>query len=574
MTVGIWWAMLALAVGAFAVPACGEATFEDENGLEVAMDSLVTNMTYLNTDLGTVFSWQSDGSDWFRLQVPNHFITAQLSGAELGCIGAGMICTTQPQPVPWTNTVYWYVQGSFDAPRWARSSYLPTESTYQAAPGTNLSAVQNGNQVTFSWDRSQYATYYAFQIPNMVAATYTPAEVGCESVGPCQTVVTINTIGTGTWYVRTRGETLWGPWVSAQYTVGSSPSNLAKPTGLAFVQGPPGVTFSWDRVDYATEYRLQVPNRFVNTYDADTLGCGVGGGDVCSVEVQLPVSSGTWYVQAKNGDVLSGWASAPYEVLPDANNVLPPTALSATQVSDMVEFSWQKSQYAIEYKLQVVNNFVETIAASDLGCGDGQGDTCTASRTVKVGSGNWYVQAHGTGVWSSWAASTYSYVEVVEFSRIVLWNFDAQNLLPFEGSGVASRGVSNGGEAFFSGNPGLAWSLNNWSLTQTPDDNRYFGFEVSATDYSNLSISFDVRSSGTGPSAFEVRYSVDGGSSFTPVPDAGVTYAPDSAFHSFSVDLPEGANNSDGLIIQLHGYGATGTTGTCRIDNVVIGGYM
>lgn len=558
------WAVLALAC--FVVPACGLDFEADEYGLEVAQDTLVTNMQYMNTLTGTAFTWTSDGSGAFRVQVPNHFVTGWLPAADLGCPTFGQLCMTTAFALPWTNTVYWYVQGDIDAPYWARADYLPTESTYQPRPAANLSTEQNGSQVTFSWDRSQYADDYNVQIVNYQYATYSPAQLGCEDLGTrCELTITMS-ISSNNWYVRTMGTGPWGPWVASTYSVQSSPTSLSTPTNLQYAQDASGVIFTWDRTPFATQYRVQVPNQFVNTYDAVDLGCDEGGESTCTLLVQLPEGSGDWYVQARNSNVSSWWAASTYTAISYGYTVSPPTGLSAVQVGGDVEFSWTKSEYAQEYGLQVVNNFNVVISATDLGCGDGQGEVCTAVRYVAPGTGNWYVKARGTGPWSFWTPSTYS---VLGHEIITAWDFEGDTLNPSTGSGVARQGPSNTGSGFVTGNPGRAWTLTNWSQQSELDPDRYFEFEISSTGYSGLSIGVDLMRSTTGPQNVAVRYSTDGGSSFSAVV---AVLGVGTSWRHFDVDLPEGASSAASLIIRLHGYSAGGSAGTCRIDNVIIEG--
>jgi hypothetical protein len=260
--------------------------------------------------------------------------------------------------------------------------------------------------MTFSWDRSQYAANYGLQIPNRFSGSFTPTQAGCETEGPCEVMVPLSIIETGTWYLRTQGVGPWGPWSSASYSVVYPVGAFDNLMGLSFVQTSSGVTFFWDRNFYALQYRLQVPNAFVNTYEAVDLGCDSGGGSVCSVEVSLPIGSGNWYAQAKNGTSLSGWTASTYEVVANEDAVPAPTLLASEQIERQIEFSWARVEHAQEYRIQVPNNFVETVSATAANCGSGE-STCSVLRDVKVGSGAWYVQARGTGVWSSWATSTY-----------------------------------------------------------------------------------------------------------------------------------------------------------------------
>ena len=412
--------ILALAMTAVAVSACGNYVNDqtgDDYGIEVATQSLVTNMSYENTLNGTIFRWTSDGSTQYRVQVPGHFVTVPLGAStDLNCPNPDDLCETAPLPVPYTYTNRWYVQGSIDAPLWAGSAYAPTVGPFQPLPTDNLAYGQLANKVTFRWDRSEFAKQYRLQVVNHSVTALTPAEANCESSGPCTYVLTMPNAYSNNWYVQVNGTGPNGPWVGSTFTVAPTSTTLPMPTGLAVDDTPvDGVVFSWAKVTSATHYRLQVPNRWVILYTADEVGCGPMGGQTCSKKVQLPASSGTWYVQAKYIDlqsdppidVASLWAGAPYVIEADACAAALPTGLAYEQAGAKLVFSWA-SVGAVEYKLQVVNNFVITLQAADI-CAE---DVCSTAQPVKAGSGSWYVQARGycapyEAAWTNWIGSTY-----------------------------------------------------------------------------------------------------------------------------------------------------------------------
>ncbi|MDQ3396509.1 MAG: ExeM/NucH family extracellular endonuclease, partial [Deinococcota bacterium] len=103
------------------------------------------------------------------------------------------------------------------------------------------------------------------------------------------------------------------------------------------------------------------------------------------------------------------------------------------------------------------------------------------------------------------------------------------------------------------------------------DERRYVEFAVSTARASGKRFSFDERRSGTGPSTFEIRYSTStDGTTFTPLPDTGTSIPNNTRFRTHSFDFSETSalDNQASLALRIYGYGATGTTGTWRFDNV------
>jgi hypothetical protein len=125
-----------------------------------------------------------------------------------------------------------------------------------------------------------------------------------------------------------------------------------------------------------------------------------------------------------------------------------------------------------------------------------------------------------------------------------------------------------------------AFSSNNWSIGD------YYEARVSTSNYSNISVSWDQARSSTGPAAFELVFSIDGGSSWTTVSaytvlQSGGGGAPGTwssttynALYTSSQALA-GAEGASQLIIRFRATGAaTSATGSNRIDNVVVSGNL
>ena len=122
-----------------------------------------------------------------------------------------------------------------------------------------------------------------------------------------------------------------------------------------------------------------------------------------------------------------------------------------------------------------------------------------------------------------------------------------------------------------------AFSSNNWSIGD------YYEARVSTSNYSNISVSWDQARSSTGPASFELIFSVDGGTSWTTVAaytvlQSGGGGAPGTwssttynALYSSSQALA-GAEDASLLIVRFRSTVAGASTGSNRIDNVVISG--
>lgn len=116
-------------------------------------------------------------------------------------------------------------------------------------------------------------------------------------------------------------------------------------------------------------------------------------------------------------------------------------------------------------------------------------------------------------------------------------------------------------------------SMSGW--TNVPGD--YFQVVVSTVGFTNITLSFNQYSSGTGPRDFQVMYSTDG-STFTPF----ATYMSGNAVWTTNVfDLSSitALANASAVYIRLvdnsitsAGGGTVGNGGTSRIDNVIVAG--
>ena len=134
-----------------------------------------------------------------------------------------------------------------------------------------------------------------------------------------------------------------------------------------------------------------------------------------------------------------------------------------------------------------------------------------------------------------------------------------------------------------SGN-GSAYSLssNNWT---TGD---YYQVSMATTGYSDISVSWDQTRSGTGPAAFGLSMSTDGGANFTTllasytVFQAGLTGSGTSTWNSttnqtgFTTTTIIGisAANQGNILLRFSSLSTTAAAGTGRVDNISVTGAL
>lgn len=112
-----------------------------------------------------------------------------------------------------------------------------------------------------------------------------------------------------------------------------------------------------------------------------------------------------------------------------------------------------------------------------------------------------------------------------------------------------------------------------WNTGGTRDDNEYVGFSLTllgSNTYQDatLTLTFDNRRSDTGPTNGEVMYRF-GGDAFA---SAG-TWSPPTTNASTTIIIPAPGNTTSTLLeVHFHAWGASGSTGTLRFDNVALSG--
>jgi hypothetical protein len=178
---------------------------------------------------------------------------------------------------------------------------------------------------------------------------------------------------------------------------------------------------------------------------------------------------------------------------------------------------------------------------------------------------------------------------VADAAPIALWTFESPNI-PADSVGITSGPWSpaiGSGEAtgFHTvvtstwstpvGNGSAeSWNSNNWSVGD------YYQFKVATTGVSGIGISFDQTRSGTGPSGFDLQYSVGTSGSFTTfqsyiVPQvswsSSTPVEPPSTTFSFDLSSITALDNQPEVFFRMTATSAPGSGGgTNRIDNVSV----
>jgi hypothetical protein len=187
--------------------------------------------------------------------------------------------------------------------------------------------------------------------------------------------------------------------------------------------------------------------------------------------------------------------------------------------------------------------------------------------------------------------STIFAIQVIRANTIADWTFEttapitAGPFSPEVGSGSAS-GLHVGTATYSTpaGNGSAhSFSVNTWAV------NDYFQFQVSTIGFQNISLSYDQNGSSTGPSTFQLAYSINGttfiniGSTY--VIPSGITWTSGTANALGNTSFADalGAitalNNASTVYFRLIDAatnsisgGTVGSGGTDRVDNFIVNG--
>ena len=159
-------------------------------------------------------------------------------------------------------------------------------------------------------------------------------------------------------------------------------------------------------------------------------------------------------------------------------------------------------------------------------------------------------------------------------NTIAQWTFSNPIPNPSTGYGTLSSGAGVTGSLYNSSevaNP-PAVSYNDWdTITFDQNSNEYLDFSVDISGRNSIVLSFTSNRSSSGPSEFQLQYSIDGGTFTTFGAPRGITTTELTYIYDFSSvgDFSAATN----ITIRLFAYEADSTsTGTWRLDNVTFTG--
>src|ERR1043165_9071461 len=163
--------------------------------------------------------------------------------------------------------------------------------------------------------------------------------------------------------------------------------------------------------------------------------------------------------------------------------------------------------------------------------------------------------------------------------ELAVWNFNDSNLNVDHGTGTLTTTINAANVSFAAGTTnnarqgdiaGQALSLQGG--TGTANNGRNITFNVSTLGFSNIVVSFATQGTSTGFNSNQFQYSLDGINFI----DFGSPYTPATAFGTlplvFSLASIAGLNDNPNAAFRIVFNGATSSTGTNRIDNIVVEG--
>ena len=163
--------------------------------------------------------------------------------------------------------------------------------------------------------------------------------------------------------------------------------------------------------------------------------------------------------------------------------------------------------------------------------------------------------------------------------ELAVWNFNDSDLNVDHGTGTLTSNINVANILFAAGTTtnarlgdtaGQALSLQGG--TGTANNGRNITLNVSTVGFSNIVVSFATQGTSTGFNSNQFQYSTDG---ITFV-DFSPPYTPATAFGTvplvFSLAAIAGLNNNPNAAFRIVFNGASSSTGTNRLDNIVVEG--
>jgi hypothetical protein len=169
--------------------------------------------------------------------------------------------------------------------------------------------------------------------------------------------------------------------------------------------------------------------------------------------------------------------------------------------------------------------------------------------------------------------------QVAVADELAVWNFNDSDLNVDHGSGTLTSNLNVVNILFAAGTTnnarlgdiaGQALSLQGG--TGSANNGRNLTFNVSTAGFANIVVSFATQGTSTGFNSNQFQYSLDGINFI----DFGSPYTPATAFGTlplvFSLASIAGLNDNPNAAFRIVFNGATSSTGTNRIDNIVVEG--
>lgn len=336
------------------------------------------------------FSWEAvtDATE-YDLQIST-------DGAFGTIIHSQTITTTHYDYVlPMSDIYYWRVRGknSIVTGEWSNGNQLA-----YPLPGPNLTAPEDmfttsESEATFTWDTVGSETQYRIQI----------------SFDSQFNIIQFNQLVTGTshtqaftapntyyWRVRVANNGDWS--VIRQLTINAPPTpNLTAPVDMATISTR-AVTFTWDTIVGATNYRIQIStnNTFTAIVSDQTL--------TTTMHTDMPTANQTYYwrVQPHINTLIGDWSpiyqfTTQIPPSPAPNLIAPADMDSATSFPHV--FSWDVVADVTQYQFQITDNpTFETIIMD-------YPTTATSQLHTFTGPGTYYWRVRGNyhsinGEWS------------------------------------------------------------------------------------------------------------------------------------------------------------------------------
>ena len=169
--------------------------------------------------------------------------------------------------------------------------------------------------------------------------------------------------------------------------------------------------------------------------------------------------------------------------------------------------------------------------------------------------------------------------QAVAADELAVWNFNDSNLNVDHGSGTLTTNINAANVLFAAGTTNNArqgdvasQALSLQGGTGNANNGRNITFNVSTLGFSNIVVSFATQGTSTGFNSNQFQYSLDGISFI----NFGSPYIPATAFGSvpiiFSLAAIAGLNDNPNAAFRIVFNGASSSTGTNRIDNIVVEG--